>query len=131
MEGRGVRWTLGGLVAGLLVALLISMATESIGNQFFGASPDAAPGSRAAPIALVIPVGAWAFGAFAGGLTAVTVSRLRWEAWVVAAFLMAAAALNFALMQYPTWMAIAALVVIPSAAWLAQRLAPLGARHRP
>ena len=131
MQGRGVRWTLGGLVAGLVVALIVSMVIESIGNQFFGISPDAAPGAGAAPGRLIIPVAAWALGTFAGGVTAMRLSGLRWEPWVVAAFMMAAAGLNFALMKYPTWMTIAALVAIPAAAWLAQRLAPLGNRNRP
>ena len=131
MQGRGVRWTLSGLVAGLVVALVVSMVTESIGNQFFGVSPDAAPGAGAAPVRLIIPVISWALGTFAGGLAAVRLSRLRWEAWVVAAFMMAAAGLNLALMRYPTWMTVAALVAIPAAAWLAQRLAPLRSLERP
>ena len=131
VQGRGVRWTLTGLVAGLLVALIVTITIESLGNQLFGASPDAAPGARADPIALVVPVVGWFLATLAGGLTAVSVSRLRWEAWVVAACILAAAAVNFALMRYPAWVGIGALIGIPLAAWLVQRLGPLGSPDGP
>ena len=131
MQGPGVRWTLGGLVAGLLVALIVTVSIESLGNQLFGASPDAVPGARAAPIALIVPIAGWFLGTLSGSLIAVTMSRLRWEAWVVAGCILAAAAVNFALMRYPMWVGIAALIAIPVAAWLAQRVAPLGSPARP
>ena len=131
VQGRGVRWTLAGLVAGLLVALFVTISIESLGNQLFGASPDAAPGARAAPIALIFPVAGWFLGTLAGGLTAVTMSHLKWEAWVVAGCILAAAALNFALMRYPVWVGIGALIGIPAAAWIVQRIGPLGGPDRP
>jgi hypothetical protein len=126
-----VRWTLGGLVAGIVVALIVTVSTESLGNQLFGASPNAVPGARAAPIALIVPIVGWFLGTLTGGMAAVTISRLRWEAWVVAGCIFAAAAVNFALMRYPYWMGVAALIAIPAAAWIAQRLAPVGATARP
>ncbi len=130
VHGRGVRWTLAGLVAGLLVAIVVTISIESLGNQLFGASPDAAPGARASPIALIFPVAGWFLGTLIGGLTAISLSRLRWEAWVVAGCIMAAAALNFALMRYPAWMGIAALIAIPLAAWIVQRIGPIGGPDR-
>jgi hypothetical protein len=130
VRGPGVRWTLVGLVAGVFVAIIVTILTESLGNQLFGASPDAAPSARASPVTLIFPVAGWFLGTLIGGVTAVTISRLGWEAWVVAGFILAAAGLNFALMRYPAWMGVAALIAVPLAAWIAQRVGPIGGPDR-
>lgn len=123
-----MRWTLFGLVVGVLLALVAMIAMETLGNRLYGLSADAAPSAKSPAIALLFPLAGWIVGTLIGSFAAIRISGHARSGWVVAAFIVAAVVLNFLLQRYPLWLMIAGLIAPLLTAWLARPLA--GVRHR-
>ena len=124
---------LGGLAAGLAVAIFTIMFVEFIGSQLFppprgydmsGGSALSMPFEN-----LIWPVIAWFLGALAGSWVAIRISGERWTGWTIAAFVLAATIFNFALITHPLWMMIAGVVAPILGGWIGQLL-PKGRRPR-
>jgi hypothetical protein len=129
-----MRWTLGGLAAGLALAMLIMMAVETIGNQIFPppAGYDLSGGSAASlpTTTLIPPVIGWFLGTLAGASVAVRLSERSWAAWAVGAFVLAASILNLVLITHPLWMIVAAIAAPLLGAWLGHHLGAARLRRR-
>ncbi|MDQ3245499.1 MAG: hypothetical protein M3Q52_01150 [Pseudomonadota bacterium] len=123
-----MRWTLFGLVVGVLLALITMMSIEALGNSLYGVSADATPSARAPAIALMFALAGWVAGTLVGSWAAIRISGHARAGWVIAGFIVAAVLLYFMLDRYPLWMMIAGVVAPPLTAWLARPLA--GVRHR-
>ena len=124
---------LGGLAAGLAVALVTIVLVEFVGNQMFPPPRgyDMSAGSALAlPVATLIwPVIGWFLGALAGAWVALRVSGEQWTGWAIAALVLAATMLNFVLVTHPLWMMIAG-VLAPLLGGLLGQLLPRGRRPR-
>lgn len=129
-----MRWTLGGLAAGLATAMLLIMTIEAIGNQLYPPPKgyDMAAGSAASlPFGnLIFPVIGWFVGTLAGAWIAVRLSDRDWAGWAVGGFVLAASMLNLLLITHPLWVIVAAVVAPILGAWIGQRIA-LARRRRP
>ena len=119
--------TLGGIAAGIAVAIVVMVLIEAVGNQIapppMGLDlerPDAAV--RMPFETLIFPVAGWFLGPLVGGILAVRVSGRRWASWPVAGAVLIGAILQFAMAGHPLWM-IAAGVAGPIAAALIARAA--------
>ena len=123
--------TLGGLAAGLAVAIAAIMAVEAIGNQLYpppaGYDLTEASAETLPFETLVWPVIGWFLGAIAGSWVAVRVSGERWSGWAIAACVLAATVLNLALIAHPLWMIVAGVIAPIAGGWIAQLL-PKGRR---
>ncbi|HVM36948.1 MAG TPA: hypothetical protein VM265_00960 [Sphingomicrobium sp.] len=129
-----MRWTLGGLAAGLATAMLIIMAVEAAGNQIFP-PPDGYDLSSGSAMTLPVttlmpPVIGWFLGTLAGAWIAVRMSGHGWAAWAVGGFVFAASMLNLLLITHPLWMILAAIAAPLLGAWIGHRLAA-STRRRP
>lgn len=122
---------LGGLAAGLAVAIFTIMFVEFIGNQLFPPPRgyDMSAGSAMSlPVEnLIWPVIGWFLGALSGAWVAVRISGERWTGWAIVALVIAATVLNFAMITHPLWMMIAGPVAAILGGWIAQML-PKGRR---
>jgi sorbitol-specific phosphotransferase system component IIBC len=127
-----MRWTLGGIAAGIAVAMLIIMAVETIGNQLYPPPRgfDMAAGSSVnLPFAtLIFPVIGWFLGARAGAWLATHLSGHAWAGWALAGLVLLATLLNLVLITHPLWMIIAGIVAPILGGLIGQRL---GARRLP
>jgi hypothetical protein len=117
---------LGGLAAGLAVAIFTIMMAEFVGNQFFPPPRgyDMSAGSALSlPVAnLIWPVIGWFLGALAGSWVAVRISGHRWTGWAIVALVLAATIFNFALITHPLWMMIAGVLAPILGGWVGQSL---------
>ena len=118
--------TLGGIAAGLGVAILTIILVEAVGNQFFP-PPRGYDMNQASALSLpfetlVWPVIGWFLGALLGSWLALRVSGKQWTAWVVAGLVIAATIFNFALIKHPLWIIAAGLVAPILGSWIGQRL---------
>jgi hypothetical protein len=122
-----MRWTLGGLAAGLATAMLLIMTIEAIGNQLYPppAGYDMAAGSAASlPFGnLIFPVIGWLLGTLMGAWIAVRLSGHDWAAWAVGGFVLAASMLNLLLITHPLWVIVAAVAAPLTGAWIGRRIA--------
>ncbi len=124
---------LGGLAAGLAVAIFTIMLVEFIGNQLFPPPTgyDMSGGSALSlPFEnLIWPVIAWFLGGVTGSWVAMRISGERWTGWAIAALVLAATAFNFALITHPLWMMIAGALAPLLGGWVGQLL-PKGRRPK-
>ena len=117
---------LGGIAAGIAVAIIIMIATEAVGHRLFGSG--LAPDGGAPPtVDLPAEVQAsvllgWFLAALLGGYTAVWISRVGATSWAVAGVILLAVAFRFVIAPAPSWMIIGGLVAAPLAGWLAQQI---------
>jgi hypothetical protein len=122
---------LGGLAAGLAVAIFTIMFVEFIGNQLFPPPRgyDMSAGSALSlPVEnLMGPVVGWFLGALAGSWVAVRISGERWTGWAIAVLVIAATVLNFAMITHPLWMMIAGPLAAILGGWIGETL-PKGRR---
>lgn len=120
--------------AGVVAAVIVIWAVQSVGHAIYplpeGLDPrdtDAIAGYvETAPFgALVFPLVAWIVGTFVGGLVASYVARTRPMvfAGIVGALLLISSVVNLISIPHPTWFMIAAIILIPAAAYGASRFA--------
>jgi len=117
---------LGGLAAGLGVAVATMVAVEAVGNRLFPppAGYDLSQGSALSlPFeTLVWPAIGWFLGALAGSWVAMRASGERWPAWVVAGCVLAATIFNLVLIRHPMWMIVAGVLAPLVGGWLGQQI---------
>ena len=117
---------LGGLAAGLAVAIFTIMFVEFIANQLFPPPQgyDMSGGSALSlPVGnLMGPVVGWFLGALAGSWVAIRISGERWTGWAIVVLVLAATILNFALITHPLWMMIAGPAAAILGGWIGQAL---------
>jgi hypothetical protein len=117
---------LGGVAAGIAVAIALMMIIESIGNQVIP-PPGVDLNNPNAPMALPLPnqlfplVGRF-LAALVGGWLAIAISRRPWTSWLVAAAVIAGQILAYLLGRHPTWLMAAGILAPLAAAWFAQML---------
>ena len=118
---------LGGIAAGIAIAIAIMMIAEVIGHALFdvpiaadGASP-ASVQALPAEVQLSVLLG-WFLGALIGGYASIAVSRFGWTAWAVAAVVLLAVLTYFLLSPMPGWMIAGGIIAPPLGGWLAQLL---------
>jgi hypothetical protein len=123
------------VMAGMVVAVTIVSVFDLVAGRFhplpagidvrdmaqMRAHAEAAP-----PSAMLIVLAGWIVAPFVGGLVASRIAaRSRHQyAWVIAGVLLAATLANLFAIPHPAWMVAGALIGVPSAGWLAARLAP-------
>ncbi len=118
--------TLGGVAAGIAIAVALMIVIESLGNQTFP-PPRVDLNNPNAPMALpvlnqVLPLVGWFVAALMGGWLAIGVSGRAWTAWLVAASVIAGQLLSYMLGRHPTWLMAAGVLAPLAAAWAAQLL---------
>lgn len=131
MLRAGLAIAVGFILGGVVIAI-----AEMIGHALF---PVTEPIDLHDPEAIrammsSIPLGskisvivAWGLGVFAGGFAAVRVGEGRgWLAWCVAGGLFAGSVYSFMTIPHPLWMIVAAIVVMPAAAWASIPAAKFG-----
>lgn len=122
---------LGGLAAGLAVAIFAIMLVEFIGYQLFPPPRgyDMSAGSALSlPVEnLMWPVIGWLLGALAGSWVAVRISGERWTGWAIVVLVLAATVFNFALIAHPLWMMVAGAAAPILGGWIGLLL-PKGRR---
>jgi hypothetical protein len=122
---------LGGLAAGLAVAIFTIMLAEFVGHQLVPPPRgyDMSAGSALSlPVEnLIWPVIGWFLGAMAGAWVADRISGERWTGWAIVALVIAATVLNFAMITHPLWMMIAGPIAAILGGWIGQAL-PKGRR---
>jgi hypothetical protein len=118
--------TLGGIAAGIAVAIVLMMVIEAIGNQLF--PPPALdlnnPNAPAAlPVAnLIFPVIGWFLATLVGSWLAIQLSDRDWTSWIIAACVLVGELADFLLGRHPLWMMVAGVLAPLAGAWIAQRL---------
>ena len=118
--------TLGGVAAGIAIAIVMMMIVEVIGNQLYP-PPRLDLNNPNAPAALplanqLFPLAGWFLAALAGGWLAIQLSRRDWTSWLVAASVVAGQLLDYLLGRHPVWLMIVGPLAPLAAAWIAQKL---------
>ena len=116
------------IASGVVVAMLIIMATEWVGHRI---APGPMPSDAASEDMRIVPVGAmlavifaWFLGTLGGGAVANRVARLRWPAWAIAGLVLLGALIQFATARHPAWMMVAGVAAPLLAGWLVSRETP-------
>jgi hypothetical protein len=125
--GKRMVKKLGGLVAGLAVAVVTIMLMEALGHRLFPppGGPDvyATAAGASPPATLAMVVLAWFLGTLAGSWLAVRISRAHWTGWAIAGAILLAAVYTFTTVSHPAWAMIAGILAPLVGAWLGIRLA--------
>jgi hypothetical protein len=111
--------TIGGILAGIVVALATIAIIDLANHQIFPrpegldlrdreAVSTAIMATPAAGLGLV--VFAWFAGALTGGAIAGLVTGLRWTAWLVAGVVAASSVANILMFPHPDWMQVLAVI---------------------
>jgi len=118
--------TLGGVAAGVAIAIALMMVVEGVTNMAFPPprlnlnDPDA---PSALPLAnQLFPVLAWFLATLIGGWIAIQLSGRDWTAWLVAASVLAGELVDYLLGRHAIGVMIAGVVAPIVAAWIAQKL---------
>ena len=118
--------TLGGVAAGVAIAIALMMLVEGLGNMAFPPprvnlnDPNAA---ASLPLAnQLFPVLAWFVATLVGGWIAVQLSRRGWIAWLVAGSVLVGEILDYLLGRHTAWVMGAGILAPIAAAWIAQKL---------
>lgn len=130
---RSILATLAGLIAAILVVAMIELAGNRIWPAPVEIHPDDPESIRAAmesmPLGALLSVAvAWVAGAFIGAWVAARISFKRWPGWIVGGLIALASVSNLIFIPHPWWFWIAALGLVPLAAWWATRQAWPGNR---
>jgi len=122
---------IGGVLAGIVVAVAAIFAVALAGHQFYPLR-EAGLGDSEAVAALVasLPLGAflfvaaaWTAGGFAGGLTAALLSGRVGAAWLIGALVAALGIANVFLYPHPEWMQVSAVIAPAVGALVAGHIA--------
>ena len=118
--------TLGGVAAGVAIAIALMMLVEGLANMVFPPprvnlnNPNAA---ASLPLAnQLFPVLAWFVATLVGGWIAVQLSGRGWTAWLVAASVLVGEILDYLLGRHTAWVMGAGILAPIAAAWIAQKL---------
>ena len=123
------------IVLGVIIGAAIGVAIVSLGDylnhRFFPPPPDVQVTNpeaiRAwmaeAPILslLGLPV-TWTVAALAAAFAGAKIGARAWAGWIAGALIVAATALNLMLIPHPVWVLIAAIALVPLAAWFGGKL---------
>lgn len=121
-----------GVLAGLVLAMAVIFAVQSVGHAFFPPPPGLDPRDREAfeaavaamPVmALIVVLIAYAIGTFAGAWLAATIVGSPFIAFLVGGVLTLAGMSNVLAVPHPTWFIVCAVLVFLPSAWLGSRLA--------
>jgi hypothetical protein len=118
--------TLGGVTAGVAIAIALMMLVEGLTNMAFP-PPRLNLNNPNAPAALplanqLFPVLAWFLATLIGGFIAAVLSGRGWTAWLVAASVLAGEILDYMLGRHVAWVMIAGILAPLLAAWIVQKL---------
>jgi hypothetical protein len=118
--------TLGGVAAGIAIAIVLMMIVEALGNAAFP-PPALDLNNPDAPAVLPLrnqlaPIFGWFVASLVGGWLAIQMSARPWTSWLVAASVLVGGILDFALGRHAVGVMIAGLVAPVLGAWLAQKL---------
>ena len=118
--------TLGGVAAGVAIAIALMMLVEGLTNMAFP-PPRLNLNDPNAPASLplvnqLFPVLAWFLATLIGGFVAVVLSSRSWTAWLVAASVIAGQLLDYLLGRHEAWVMAAGILAPLLAAWIAQKL---------
>ena len=120
-----------GIVAGIIVAGVVTLLIEMVGHSVFPVASDLAmtdPAYLAAvplPAKLIVML-AWFLASLIGGYLANRLSQTRWACWAIAGFMIAGAAYSFTQITHPTWMIAGGIVLPLLAAAMTSRLTAPG-----
>lgn len=112
-----------GGVVGVFAGGLTIMLLEAAAHQFTGTADPANPASITTPMFLSVVV-AWIAGCFVAGTVATLWARAQsvLPGVVAGLVLLAGAVMNFVTIPHPAWVMVAALLLMPTTAWLAARI---------
>jgi hypothetical protein len=119
-EARLLR-TIGGIIAGVVVAAALVVILETIGHLIFPPPEgvDLKDPETLKTLMNAIPVGAkvavliaWFGGALGGGIVAKLVTKKSWSPWVITAFMLAMCGFSLTMFPHPVWM-IAGAIALP------------------
>ena len=118
--------TLGGVAAGVAIAIALMMLVEGLGNMVFP-PPRVNLNDPNAPAALPVanqlfPVLGWFIATLVGGWIAIQLSGRGWTAWLVAASVLIGEILDYLLGRHAAWVMVAGILAPIAAAWIAQKL---------
>jgi hypothetical protein len=121
-----------GIVIGVAVGIGVVMIGDMINHRIWPPPPEVqvtnpeaiAAYMRTAPITslLALPV-TWTIAAFAAAFSGAKIAARVWPGWVAGGVLFAATGLNLVMIPHPPWMLIAAVVLVPLAAFFGAKLA--------
>lgn len=124
-----------GTLAGIAVAILITLGVEAVDSRFYPMPANIDPNDADAlariipdmPLAakLIVVVG-WFLGAYGGAWMALRITDWRWSGVVVALFVLAGGVVNFMMVPHPLWMEACAVLMPVLGGWLAIRV-----HHKP
>ena len=117
---------LGGVAAGVAIAIALMMLVEGLTNMAFQ-PPRLNLNNPNAPATLplanqLFPVLAWFLATLIGGFIAVVLSSRAWTAWLVAASVLAGEILDYLLGRHAPWVMISGILAPLLAAWIVQKL---------
>jgi len=127
--------TLGGILAGIVVAYSLVLAVELVGMQIFPQPPDMNPLDpesvrqhlgEISPGSFVTVLVAWGLAAIAGPMVTRKIAGEipKWPALTVVALFAALVMYNLVVIPTPVWMIPAAVLVVGTSSVLAMRLTP-------
>ncbi|MBL8544963.1 MAG: hypothetical protein JNL81_00780 [Hyphomonadaceae bacterium] len=119
-----------GIAIGVAVGIGLVMAGDAINHRLWPPPPEVQITNpeairdymRTAPITslLGLPV-TWTIAAFAAAFAGAKIAAKSWAGWIAGALVFALTCLNLAMIPHPAWMLVAAIVLVPAAAWLGGR----------
>jgi hypothetical protein len=129
MPITGIGRSVAAVLIGIIVALAIIVAGDTLATMFFPLPPDVDPNDRAAlaraigamPMGVFIIVAlGWVIAAFAGPWVAVRIARRQPmpHAAVVGLILFTATISNLAMVPHPPWMWAVGILAFPLGVWL-------------
>ena len=100
---------IGGIVAGIVVAMATIMGIEMIGHLIYPLPAEA--DARTLPLwAQLFILAGWFLGALVGGATAALIARRAWPAWLIAGLVAAGGIVVIFLMPHPELMQVGSVI---------------------
>lgn len=120
-----------GVVIGVAVGIGLVMVGDVINHRFFPPPPEVQITNpeairaymQTAPITslLGLPV-TWTIAAFAAGFAGAKIGAKTWAGWIAGGLIFGATCLNLVMIPHPLWMLVAAVILVPAAAWFGGKL---------
>ena len=121
---------IGGIAAGIVVAMAAIMGIELIGHMIYPLPPEA--DVRTLPLwAQLFVLAGWFLGALLGGATAASIARRAWPAWLIAAFVAVGGIVVIFMLPHPELMQVGAVIAPAIGGLLAGHFAPARNRSSP